>query len=272
MRTLVIKPRRSWDRRDWLEIIEFRWVLYMLIVRDIKLRYKQTALGVIWVIFQPLMTALLLTYVFGKWLKVESDGVPYMLFSFAALIPWLVFSQSVQRAGTSLANEAHLVQKIYFPRIFLPIAGTLGVALDFVIAIATIAILFWVYQFPIPKTIFFLPVISLFLYAFSTAFNILFSALSAHYRDFKHMLPFLLQFWMYASPLAYSLSSIPNKWHWLFAINPLTGIIEVFRWSLLGHCQFPWMPFIALVFITFVFSFASLKLFRLLERTLPDVI
>jgi len=272
MKPIVIEPRTSWSRRDFAEMIEFRWVLFMLMLRDIKLRYKQTFLGVAWVVLQPLMTAILLSFIFGKWLNIGSDGVPYILFAFCGLIPWLVFSQSVQRASTSLVNETQLVQKVYFPRLFLPIAGTLGVILDCVFAILTFAFLSFYYHYPISWHVLFLPVGILLIFLFSTAFNILLSSLSAHYRDFKHIVPFLLQFWMYASPLAYSIKSIPLKWHLLFAVNPLTGIIEFFRWSLLGYAEFPLISFSIACVITVILLFFSIFIFRKLEWTLSDVI
>lgn len=272
MKPVIIEPRTSWSKRDFIEMVEYRWVLFMLMLRDIKLRYKQTFLGIMWVIFQPLMTSALLTFIFGRWLHMSSDGAPYMLFAFCGLIPWLVFSQSVQRAGTSLVNETQLVQKVYFPRLFLPLAGTLGVTLDFLFALLTFAILMVCYGYSPTWKILFLPGFTLLLFLFSTSFNILLSCLSAHYRDFKHIIPFFLQFWMYASPLAYSLSSIPQKWHWLFALNPLTGIIEVFRWSLLGQSPFPMFAFLVSSSIALVFTWVSLVVFRKLEWTLSDVI
>lgn len=272
MKPIIIQPRTSWSRQDLIEMIEFRWVLFMLIIRDIKLRYKQTFLGVVWVVMQPLMTAVLFTFVFGKWLHVSSDGVPYMLFAFCGLIPWLVFSQSVQRASTSLINDAQLVQKVYFPRLFLPIAGTLGVVLDYVFALATLAILMVIFKYPLTWKITLFPIATLLIFVFSTAFNILLSCLSAHYRDFKHIVPFFLQFWMYASPLAYSLSSIPQKWQWVFSINPLTGAIELFRWSFLSQGPFPLATFSISCFIVAVFLWMSLFIFRKLEWTLADVI
>ena len=272
MKHIIILPRISWSKNDLKEMVEFRWVLFMLVLRDIKLRYKQTALGVIWVVFQPLMTALLLSFIFGKWLNVATDGVPYMLFAFCGLIPWLVFSQSVQRASVSFISEAQLVQKVYFPRLFLPIAGTLGVLLDCVFAVLTLIILMSVYSFPYSWQFLLLPLCVLQTFLFSTAFNIALSSLSAHYRDFKHIVPFILQFWMYASPLAYSMSSIPGKWHWIFSLNPLTGIIEFFRWSALGITQFPVISVSMSILITLLVLWGSLILFRKFEWTLTDVI
>ncbi|HEX4838876.1 MAG TPA: ABC transporter permease [Rhabdochlamydiaceae bacterium] len=271
MKRLIIEPKTSWSKRDFTEMVEFRWVLLMLMLRDIKLRYKQTFLGVVWVVLQPLMTAFLFSFIFGRWLKVESDGIPYGLFAFCGLIPWLVFSQSVQRASTSLVNETQLVQKVYFPRLFLPIAGTLGVIIDCLFAILTLVILMAINHYPVSWQFSLLPIGILLVFLFSTAFNILLSCLSAHYRDFKHIIPFFLQFWMYASPIAYSMSSIPEKWRWVFAINPLTGIIEFFRWSLLGSV-YPSSSFSIACALTLILMWVSLIIFRKLEWTLSDVI
>lgn len=244
----------------------------MLILRDVKLRYKQTLLGVVWVVLQPLVTALLFTVVFGRWLNVESCGVPYMLFAFCGLIPWLVFSQSVQRGSTSLVNEVNLIQKVYFPRVFLPLAGTLGVFLDYLFVLLTFGALIIYFQFPLSWKICFLPLGTAMIFLFSTSFNILFSSLSAHYRDFKHIIPFLLQFWMYASPLAYSMTAIPEKWQWIFALNPLTGTIEFFRWFLLNQQKFPSFSFGVACSLILVLVGVSLIIFRKLEWEVTDVI
>ncbi len=272
MNPIIIQPKLRWSKNDLKELFSFRFVLIMLIIRDVKLRYKQTALGMIWVIVQPLMTATLLTLVFGNWLQVSSDGVPYMIFSFCGLIPWLVFSQSVQRASSSLVNEMQLVQKIYFPRLFLPLAGTLGVVLDLILTLLVFGLLMIAYSIPITWHILFLPIGILLTFLFSAAFNIFFSILSAYYRDFKHIVPFTLQFWMYATPLAYSISSIPEKWRFVFSLNPLTGIVELFRWSLLGTPEFPRLSFCMTSCITCLFLAISLIVFRKLEERLADVL
>ncbi len=272
MKPIIIAPRRSFCAQDFAEMVEFRFVFFMLIFRDIKLRYKQTYLGVLWVVLQPLMTALLFAVVFGKWMKMESDGCPYFLFAFAALIPWLVFSQSIQRASTSLINEAHLVQKIYFPRLFLPLSGTFGVVLDFLMTLFLLFLFLPFFGQSFQLQMLFLPLWALLLFTFASGFNILLSSLSAHYRDFKHIVPFFLQFWMYASPLAYSSHIIPEKWQLLFCLNPLTGLIDLFRWSLLGLPSFPLLSFSCCLSSTLLLFVGSLFVFRKLEHTFADVI
>jgi lipopolysaccharide transport system permease protein len=272
MKPIIIVPRPSWSFQDLSEMIEFRWVFFMLILRDIKLRYKQTYLGILWVILQPLMTALLFAIVFGKWMKLSSDGIPYFLFAFCALIPWLVFSQSIQRASTSLINETHLIQKIYFPRLFLPLSGTFGVVIDFLMVLGLCLVFLPFFGRSFHLQMLFLPLWAALLFGFASGFNILLSCLSAHYRDFKHIVPFFLQFWMYASPLAYSSSIIPEKWQLLFCMNPLTGLIDLFRWSLLGLSDFPVTSFVCCLAITVVLLSTSLILFRKLEHTFADVI
>ncbi len=272
MRPVIIQPRPSWSRRDFIEMLEFRFVFFMLILRDIKLRYKQTYLGIAWVILQQLSTAILFSFIFGKWMRLPSENVPYFLFAFCGLIPWLVFSQSVQRASASLLNEAHLVQKIYFPRLFLPLSATLGVGIDFLITIVIYFVLSLFYPVSFHLKIFFLPICTFLIFGLSSAVNVLLSCLSAHYRDFKHIVPFFLQFCMYASPLAYSNSLIPEKWHLLYSLNPMVGCIDLFRWTLLGLPQFPFQSFLISCIATLSLIVLSLILFRKLECTFADVI
>jgi lipopolysaccharide transport system permease protein len=241
-------------------------------LRDIKLRYKQTDLGVVWVVFQPVITAALFTVVFGKCLHIATDQMPYLIFAYAGLIPWLVFSQSIQRGSLSLINEATLIQKVYFPRIFLPISGTFGVGIDFVITLLIFFILMPFYRIVPHLNLFFLPLCSILTFLFASSVNIFLSCLSAHYRDFKHIIPFFLQFWMYASPVAYPTTIIPDQWQWAFCLNPLTGLIDIFRWSLIGVGPFPVFSFLISLFTTIIFLITSLILFRKLEKTIIDVI
>jgi len=272
MKPILIQSKPHWSLRDLSEMVEFRWVLFMLILRDFKLRYKQTYLGVLWVTLQPLATAFLLRIIFGSWMHLPSNGIHYMPFAFCGLIPWLVFSQSVQRASVSLVNEAHLVKKIYFPRLYLPLSGTFGVGLDFLIALTIFCFLALYYGVPFTWKLSFLPLCALLLFLFSSAVNILLSSLSAYYRDFKHIIPFLLQFWMYASPIAYSSQLIPSKWHWLFHMNPLVGIIELFRWTLLDTFPFSFLSCLFSAIETVLFFLISLITFRKLEHRFADVL
>lgn len=244
----------------------------MLVLRDIKLRYKQTFLGIGWVVLQPLMTALLFAVLFGKMMGLSSEGAPYILFAFCGLIPWLVFSGALHRASTCLLNDTRLITKVYFPRIFLPLSATFGVVIDFIISLFMIFILLKIYGTNITRNVLFLPIGSVILFLFSCGINLFVSSLNVYYRDFKHIVPFVLQLWMYASPLVYSSSMIPKKYQMLYICNPMVGMIDFFRWCFLGLEKFPIESF----FVSTVFSILMISLgggiFRKIEHYFADVI
>lgn len=256
---------------DLAEFYSFRWVLVALSLRDIKLRYKQTALGIIWVVLQPLLTAALFTILFGRVLHLESDGVPYSVFAFSGLVPWLFFSGSLQRGSGSLISDTRLITKVYFPRVFIPLSACLGVLIDYCISLALVFVLLFYYHIPITAQVLFLPICTLVLVALSAGANFFFSSISVYFRDFKHIIPFFLQFWMYASPLVYSASAIPQKYKPLFFCNPMVGIIEGFRYALLGIEPFPesFMSGAALSIIILIFG---LFFFQKMEPNFADVI
>ena len=272
MNKTVIRAERPWFQIDIGELFAYRWVFLMLIVRDLKLRYKQTFLGMAWVILQPLLTAFLFTVIFGRMIKVPSDGLPYVLFAFCGLVPWLVFSQSLQRASSSLINDTRLITKVYFPRLFIPLSATFGVVIDFFIALAMLFILMAVHGQPISANIFFLPICTIVLFAFSSGINLFFSSFNVYYRDFKHIVPFLVQLWMYASPLVYSGSMIPDRYRLLYSLNPMAGIIDGFRWAVFGNTPFPAFSFgVAAAFSAITLIFGA-TIFRKLEPNFPDII
>lgn len=257
---------------DISELDSFRWVLAMLTLRDIKLRYKQTFLGIAWVILQPLATASLFTLVFGRFLLLTSDGIPYPVFTLCGLIPWLVFSGSLQRASTSLINDASLITKVYFPRIFIPLSATFGLVVDFLITIGLFFVSLFLYHVPLSSQICFLPICVLILFAFSAGINFFFSAVNVYYRDLKHVMPFLIQFWMYASPLVYSTSIIPEFFQLVYFLNPMAGIIDIFRWSLLGLETFPIFSFTFACCTSFLLLVFGTIIFRKLEYNFADII
>jgi lipopolysaccharide transport system permease protein len=219
---------------DWLELWRFRDLFLILAQRDIKLRYRQTALGVVWVILQPLAASLIFAVIFGSLANLPSDGTPYFLFVFAAMLPWGLFSGGVQRAGNSLINDARLISKVYFPRAIIPIASTAAVLLDFVVASGVMLALMVIDQTPLAWNLVAVPLLILVVLAITVGMSLLFSALNVYYRDFAYALPFLLQVWMYASPVVYSSSLIPPQWRLLYGLNPMVGVIDGFRWALLG--------------------------------------
>lgn len=216
------------------ELWEFRDVLRMLMVRDIKLRYKQTALGVIWVVLQPLLAALLFTLVFGRFLGVQSDGVPYLLFVYAGLSGWLLFAGMVQRAAGSLVTEARLITKVYFPRMLVPLAAAGAVLVDYVVAcVVMVGLLAWFGWWPGWNLLFLIPATAATL-VLGVGTSLWLAALSVRFRDFVHALPFLLQAWLYASPVVYAGTVVPAVWQPWFACNPMFGAIGLFRSGWLG--------------------------------------
>lgn len=229
-----IRPARGWLGLPWGELWEFRDVLLMLALRDIKLRYKQTALGVVWVVLQPLLAGLLFALIFGRFLRLPSDGAPYLLFVFSGLTGWQLFAGIVQRASGSLVNEARLITKVYFPRILVPLASAAAVLLDFAVACAVMALLLVFHGLrPGWEILLLLPAAGLTV-GLGTGTSLWLAALSVRYRDFIHATPFLLQVWLYGSPVVYAAAVIPASWQPVFACNPMFGIIGLFRTAWLG--------------------------------------
>jgi lipopolysaccharide transport system permease protein len=233
-RELVIRPRSGWIRIDWREIWEARELLYFLVLRDIKVRYKQTVLGVAWAVIQPLSTMIVFTIIFGNFAKIPSDGFPYALFVFAGLLPWTYFSNNITQASQSLVNQQALLTKIYLPRLFVPAAPVLGGLLDFAVAFAVFAVLMFYYGVSVGPQVLLLPLLVLLTAAASLGVGLTLAALTVTYRDFRYVVPLLVQLWMYLSPVIYPVSILPEKWQSLLALNPMVGIIDGFRAALLG--------------------------------------
>ena len=270
--TLVIQPRRHLLALDIKAIWEYRELLYFLIWRDLKVRYRQSAIGVGWVILQPLMTMVVFTAVFGKFVGVPSDGLPYPIFIFSALLPWTLFANSLTRGSASVVGNTQLVSKIYFPRLILPLSGVLSPVADFAVAfVILIGMMVW---FGISPTwgILALPLLVLLAILTALAIGLWLSALNVRYRDVGHAVPFLVQIWMFMTPVTYPVSLVPEKWRLLYSLNPMTGVIEGFRWALLGQQS----PDFAVITVSAVMMFTLLVTgtvyFRYTERTFADVI
>lgn len=254
------------------DILEYRNLLWVLTKRNIKLRYRQTALGILWVVFQPLSTAVIFAVIFGRIAHLPSEGTPYFLFSFAGMLPWLLISQSIQRGSMSLIGEAHLITKVYFPRSLVPLSSIFAVLLDFMVALAATFILMLFYHFTPNWQLLTVPFFMFLALLFSMGLTLFFSAISVYYRDFIHVTPLLIQLWLYASPIAYSSTMISEKWRLLYCLNPLVGIIEGFRWALLGLSTFPTdAVMISLAAGLLFFSFGTIA-FQKMERHFADVI
>jgi len=232
--TLRIRPRHGLAALNLLEVWAYRDVLWMLTLRDIKLRYRQTALGVIWVILQPLLAGLLFAVIFGRFAKLPSEGQPYLLFVFAGIMGWNLFNGIIQRAGNSLVAESKLVTKVYFPRLIIPLAGALSALVDFAVTLVLMAILLAIHGTWAGAWLALLPVVLAVNLALAVGLGLWISALNVRYRDFMYALPFLLQVWMYASPVVYGLSLVPERWQGWFILNPMCGVLEGFRQTFLG--------------------------------------
>lgn len=254
------------------ELWEFRDLLLLLALRDVKLRYKQTALGIVWVILQPLLSSVVFAIVFGRVARLPSDGVPYLLFVYAGILPWNFFASSLQRAGNSLITDSRLISKVYFPRMIIPIASTLAVLLDFCVSSSVMVALMILYRVPPTFNLLALPFILLIVVVTATGVSLGLSALTVYYRDFAHVLPFLVQIWMYASPLVYSGTMVPAKWKTIYALNPLAGVIDGFRWALLARTSFPWLSLGLAAVMAALFFFMGTFIFRRVERSFADVI
>jgi lipopolysaccharide transport system permease protein len=254
-----------------IEIWQKRELLYFLVWKDIKVKYKQASLGIAWAVLQPLLGMLLFTLLFGRVAKLPSDGLPYPLFYFASLLSWTYFSTVVTTASNSVVSNTSLVSKVYFPRILLPAAGVIASLLDLAIASTILVGLIAYYQVPLTLSLLFLPLVLLPLIVFALGVGQFLAALNVNYRDVKHALPFLVQLWFFASPVVYPLSMVPERYRWLVALNPLTGIIESTR-ALLSDRPVPWGAlWISCAVIALVYVFGLLY-FQRTERRFADVI
>ena len=231
---LVIRPRPGWIAIDWKELWTSRELLGFLVWRDVKVRYKQAVLGVLWAVLQPLFTMFIFTIIFGQFAKVPSDGIPYAAFVFAGLIPWTFFSNSISQASQSLVNQQSLLTKIYMPRILIPAASIGGALVDLGISFVIFAAILVYYRLMPGVEILLLPLLLLITIAATLGIGMALAAITVTYRDFRFIVPFMIQSWLYISPVIYPVSVIPQKWHWLLAINPMSGLIEAYRSAFFG--------------------------------------
>jgi len=266
-----IRPSRKWSALNLRDLWSYRELLYFLIWRDVKVRYKQTLLGAAWAIIQPLFAMLIFSLFFGRLAGVPSDGIPYPLFAYAGLLPWMFFSNAVTSSGNSLITNSNLITKVYFPRIIIPAAAVLAGLVDFGIAFVILAFLMVYYGVTVGVGMLMLPVLVLMTTLLALGVGMWMSALNVKYRDIRHALPFLIQLWMFATPIVYPSSLIPSKWRWALAINPLAGIIEGYRCFVFGR---PWD--FKMLFISSAVSLAllggSAYTFRRMEKDFADVV
>lgn len=271
-RETVIQPSSGWAALNVAEVWLYRNLLITLAMRDIKLRYRQTALGVIWVVLQPLIAAGIFAFVFGRVGKFPSDGIPYFLFSFAGLLGWNIFNNTLTKSSTSLIGNAQLVSKIYFPRLILPLSTVFSTLIDFAVSFVMMVALMCYYHVTPHAGILLLPVWLILILALATGFGLIAGALAVPYRDVQYVLPVLTQFIMYASPVAYAVSAVPQHLRMFYFLNPLSGLLEGMRWSLLGRGHVTWQSTVYASVFAIVLFVAGVFTFRRMERRLADVI
>ena len=269
---IVIVPRRSWLHLELIDLWRFRELLYFLAWRDIKVRYKQTALGVVWVILQPVLTMLIFSLIFGRVAGLPSEDVPYPVFVFAGLVPWQLFAYALTQSSTSLVNDQHLVTKIYFPRLVIPVASVIAGLLDFLISLVVLLGLLLFYRIPLTWRVLTLPVFGFLALAAAIAVGLWLSALNVQYRDVRYALPFLTLFWMYATPIAYSSSLIPANLKMIYSLNPMVGVVEGFRWALLGVDNTPGIMVLISIVMISILSIGGVVYFKRMEDQFADVI
>jgi lipopolysaccharide transport system permease protein len=270
--TIRIRPSRGWAALNLRELWNYRDLLCILVERDLRLLYKQTALGITWVILQPLIAAVILTIVFGWVARLPSDGAPYLLFVVSGMTVWTYFSQSLQRAGNSVVHNAHLVSKVYFPRLLLPLVHILRALIDFTVVMLVLFVLMAIYRIPPSARLLTIPVLLVFMMLTATGIALWFSALTVKYRDCTNGLPYFLQIWMYATPVVYPISIVPERWRWIFGMNPAVGFIETFRWAVFGHGALRIELLLSSIVISLVILFSGAFFFRRAERGFADVI
>ena len=270
--SIFLRPRKSLFHLDLGAVWQYRELLFFLIWRDVKVRYKQTLIGAAWAILQPLLTMAVFTVIFGKFAKIPSDGLPYPIFAYTALLPWTYFAQAISQSGVSLVNDADLIKKVYFPRLIVPISAAVAPLVDFAIAfVLLLGMMAWFGIAPIWGMVA-LPFFLLLSLMTALAVSLFLSALNVRYRDVRHAIPFLTQFWMYASPVVYSVSLIPEQWRYFYSLNPMVGVIEGFRWALLGKASPDFGVMAVSTSVVLVLFLGGIIYFKAMERTFADIV
>jgi len=269
---IVIEPSRGWVPLRIGEMWEYRELLYFLTWRDIKVRYKQTALGAAWAIIQPFFTMLVFSLFFGRLAKVPSDGIPYSIFSFAALVPWTFFANGLSQSSNSLVGSSNLITKVYFPRLVIPISAVISGVVDFALAFVVLVGMMAYYRVWPTFNALLLPAFVLLAFITSLGVGLWLSALNVEFRDIRYVLPFVVQFWMFATPIAYPSSLLSQPWRTIYGLNPMVGVIEGFRWALLGTNTGPGPMILASAAASVLILAGGAFYFRRMEKTFADVV
>jgi lipopolysaccharide transport system permease protein len=271
-RPVAIEPPRRWEILNLRELWSYRELLFFLTWRDVKVRYKQTAIGVAWAVLQPLLTMLVFAVVFGAFIRVPSDDVPYPVFAYVALLPWTFFATALTRAGGSLVTDASLITKVYFPRLLLPVSAVLSSALDFCVAFLLLLVLMAWYGIAPGPGVVTLPLFLLLAFLTALGCGLWLSALNVRYRDIAYVIPFLIQVWFFLTPVAYPSSLVPARWRALYGLNPMAGVVEGFRWALLGTAGTPGVTLVVSAAVVAIVFLGGVFWFRRLEQGFADVV
>jgi len=269
---IVVKPSKGWITLKLDELWEYKELLYFLAWRDIKVRYKQTVLGAAWAIVQPFFTMVVFSLFFGKLAKVPSDGIPYPIFAYAALVPWTFFANGLNQSSNSLVGSANLIKKVYFPRLVVPIASVISGVFDFILAFLVLLGMMLYYGIFPKANIVWLPFLLLLTLTTSLGVGLWLSALNVQFRDVRYTVPFLTQFWLFATPIAYPSSLLSQPWRTLYGINPMVGVVEGFRWALLGTDTAPGAIVLVSSLVALALLVGGAFYFRRLEKSFADVI
>ncbi len=272
VRVLRLEPTRGWGSLKLHELWDYRDLMYFLLWREIKGRYRQMALGPLWLVLQPLFSIVLNTLVFGVLAKLPSDGLPYPLFNYAAMLPWQFFANAVTKSAGSLVNNQNLISKVYFPRLVMPIVGALSGLLDFVISFGLLLLMMLYYGFAPKVTLLAVPLLLLLSALTALSVGLWLASLQARFRDVGFMLTYILQAWLYATPVVYATSAIPDRWQFFYRLNPMTTVVEGFRWALLGTGTLTLVPTVISVLGVLVLLVTGAFIFRRTERTIVDVV
>ena len=269
---LIIEAGRT-ERHYWRDLWRYRELFYFLAWRDILVRYKQTAIGIVWAVIRPLLTMIVFTVVFGKLAKLPSNGVPYPVLVFAAMLPWQFFANAFAEAGNSLIANANMISKVYFPRMVVPTSAVIVSFVDFMISgIILIGLMVW-YGYAPDWRILMLPFFIVIAFATAMGAGLWVAALNVKYRDFKYIIPFVVQFGLYVSPVGFSSSIVPEKWRLIYSLNPMVGVIDGFRWAILGgNTHLYWPGFSVSIFLVLIILVSGVAFFRKTEKSFADVI
>jgi lipopolysaccharide transport system permease protein len=269
---LILRPTHGWGSLNLGEVWKFRELVYFLTWRDLKVRYKQTALGAGWAVLQPFISMVVFSVLFGQLLGMPSDDIPYPIFSYTALLPWGVFSKALNDAGRSLVTNRSMITKIYFPRLVIPLASVLSGVVDFLIAFTVLLGMMWYFGISLTANILALPFLLLLALMTALGVGLWLSAMNVLYRDIGYVIPFLTQLWFYLTPIVYPTSKIPDQWQLVYALNPLVGVVEGFRWALLDTNTAPGPMVLISAIISFFLLVSGLFYFRRMERTFADMV